>query len=81
MVDTRTPQGSSSCLRVSLRRLRAALEAPYAARQGKGWSPEYTGTYRKSCDVRVCSRTLTASICSCVCVGGGGHTHLQGWTR
>lgn len=36
MVDTSTPQGSSSSLRVLVNRLRAALEAPYAARQGKG---------------------------------------------
>lgn len=43
MVDTWTPQGSSSCLRVSVTRFRAALDAPYAARQGNGWSPKSTG--------------------------------------
>ena len=40
MVETWTPQGSSSCRRVLMKRLRAALDAPYAARQGNGWSPE-----------------------------------------
>lgn len=44
MVETRTPQGASSWRRVSMKRLRAALDAPYAARQGNGWSPENTGT-------------------------------------
>ncbi len=44
MVETWTPQGSSSCLRVLMKRLRAALDAPYAARQGNGWSPENTDT-------------------------------------
>lgn len=43
MVDTWTPQGSNSCLRVSVMRFRAALDAPYAARQGNGWSPRSTG--------------------------------------
>lgn len=39
MVETETPQGCSSCLRVFMKRLRAALDDPYAARQGNGKSP------------------------------------------
>ncbi len=39
MVETLTPHGSSSWRSVLVKRFRAAFEAPYDTKQGKGCSP------------------------------------------
>lgn len=91
MMDTWTPHGSSSCLSVSLKRLRAALEAPYAARQGKGWSPvgaeSGSGDWRTSAAAVGCRRptgVVLDAVLNVVLSGCGsrfGSGFGSDWTR